>query len=145
MNWKYIAVDKLKDYGARKTGVVNLADEIRELEYRRRSIRSATGDGTPVQGGGSRREEMLLNTITLQDEMEENLLLTEGWIARVERGLAVLNAEERTILNRFYIYPEKGAAERLAMDLGIDVKTVYSRKDNALRKFTMAMCGIVES
>lgn len=145
MNWKYIAVDKLKDYGAKKTGAANLADEIRELEYRRRSIRSATGDGTPVQGGGSRREAMLLNAITLQDEMEENLLLTEGWISRVERGLAALNEEERTILSRFYIYPEKGAAERLAMDLGIDVKTVYHRKDNALRRFTLAMCGCMES
>lgn len=145
MNWKMIAVEKLKDYGAKKAGVQNLSEEIREVEQRRRSIRSATSDGTAVSGGGSRREDVMLNSIAHQDEMEENLLATEAWVKRVERGLTELSEDERVILNRFYIYPEKGAAERLAMDLGIDVKTVYHRKDKALRKFTLAMCGVVDS
>lgn len=145
LNWRTIAVDKLKDYRAKKIGSENLEDEIQELEYRRRSIRSATGDGTPVKGGGSGREDVLLSSIVLQDEKTEALSATNRWVERVERGLAVLTTEERTILDRFYILPEKGAAERLAMDLGVDVKTVYHRKDRALRKFTIAMCGCVDS
>lgn len=145
MNWRTIAVDKLKDYRVKIAGKGNLEDEISELESRRRGIRSATADGNPVRGGGSGREDMMLNSIALQDEKEEVLLMTDRWIERVERGLAELNSEERTILDRFYIHPEKGAAERLAMDLGVDVKTVYFRKDRALRKFTIAMCGCVDS
>lgn len=145
MNWKTIAVDKLKDYRAKKAGTENLTEEISELEHRRRSIRSATSVSSPVKGGGSGREDMMLNSIVLQDEKTESLSMTNRWIERVERGLEVLNSEEYTILDRFYIHPEKGAAERLAMDLGIDVKTVYFRKDRALRKFTIAMCGLVES
>ena len=145
MNWKIVATEKLKDYGAKKVSMDNLSDEIRELEYRRHAIRSATGDASPVQGGGSRREDMLLNSIVLQEELEENLLSAENWIGRVERGLRVLTEEERIILERFYIHPEKGAAERLSMDLGADIKTIYHRKDRALRKFTIAMCGCSES
>jgi len=145
MNWRIVAVDKLKDYGAKKASITNLSEEIRDLKYRRRAIRSATGDASPVQGGGSKREDMLLNTIVLQREMEENLISAEGWLKRVERGLAELTADERTILSRFYIHPEKGAADRLAMDMGVDVKTVYHRKDIALRKFAIAMCGCAES
>ena len=145
MDWKTIAKDKLYNYSAKKTSVANLTDEIRELEYRRRGIRSATSDGTPVAGGTNKREEMLLNTIASQEELKENLRDASRWVKRVERGLAELTEEENTILSRFYINPEKGAAERLAMDLGIDVKTVYWRKDRALRKFTMAMYGCVEN
>ena len=145
MDWTVIAKDKLKCYSAKKASIDNLRDEIKELEYRRRGIRAATGDGTAVQGGGSKREDMLLNSIALQDEMEENLLVVENWVKRVDKGLAVLSEEEKTILDRLYIHPERGAADRLASDLGIDVKTVYHRKDRALRKFTTAMCGCSES
>jgi hypothetical protein len=48
-------------------------------------------------------------------------------------------------LERFYIKPEKGAADRLASDLNLDVKTVYKRKDAALRHFTVSLYGGVES
>ena len=68
-----------------------------------------------------------------QKELEINLQGSQKWIKRVENGLSVLDEEERKILERFYIKPERGAAERLSMDLGIDVKTVYHRKDRALR------------
>lgn len=145
MDWTVVAKDKLYNYSAKKTSAVNLADEIRELEYRRRSIRSSSSDGAPMPGGTSKREDMLLNTMVRQEELKENLRTVSRWIKRVDRGLAELTEEEIVILTRFYIHPEKGAAERLALDLGIDVKTVYWRKDRALRKFTTAMCGCVEN
>lgn len=145
MNWKVIAIDKLKDYGAKKIGIQNMREEIQDLEVRRRGIRSASADRIAVHGGGDGKEYAMLNSMTLQSELEINLLCTRKWVTRVERGLAVLEEDERTLLEKFYIHPERGAAERLAMDLGIDVKTVYHRKDRALRKFTIAMCGCSES
>ena len=141
MNWVTVAKDRLCNYSTKKTSMVNLVDEIKELEYRRRSIRSSTSDGSPVAGGTNKREDMLVNTMVTEGEMKENLRIVSRWLRRVERGLAELTDEEKTILERFYIYPEKGAAERLATDLGIDVKTVYARKDRALAKFTIAMFG----
>lgn len=145
MNWKSVAIDKLKDYGAKQIGVQNMSEEIQELKVRRRGIRSASSDSIAVHGGGSGMEDALLNSIVLQKELEINLQGSQKWIKRVEKGLSVLDEEERKILERFYIKPERGAAERLSMDLGIDVKTVYHRKDRALRKFTIAMCGCSES
>lgn len=145
MNWKSVAIDKLKDYGAKQIGVQNMSEEIQELKVRRRGIRSASSDSIAVHGGGSGREDAMLNSIVLQKELEINLQGSQRWIKRVENGLSVLDEEERRILERFYIKPERGAAERLSMDLGVDVKTVYHRKDRALRKFTIAMCGCCES
>lgn len=141
MDFATIAKDKLYNYSAKKAGMLNLVDEIKELEYRRRSIRSATSDGPPVAGGTNKREAMLVNAMATEAELKENLRAVSRWVRRVERGLAELTDEERIILTRFFIHPEKGAAERLALDLGIDVKTVYARKDRALYKFTVAQFG----
>lgn len=145
MDWRNEAKEKLKIYSVKKVSVDNLSDEIRELQHRRRSIRSAASDGTPVSGGTNIREDMLLNTIVLQKELEENLRIVTRWVRTVEKALNELTDEERAILNRFFIYPEKGAAERLSLDLGIDPKTVYYRKDRALEKFTYALYGCIKN
>ena len=141
MDWTVLAKEKLKEYSLKKVSIENLTDEIKELQYRRRSIRSAISDGSPVAGGTNKREDMLLNTIVLQKELEENLRIVTRFVRGVENALDELSEEERTILERFFIHSEKGAAERLAMELGIDVKTVYHRKDRALNRFTKALYG----
>ena len=145
MDWRSEAIQKLKEYSAKKVSIENLTGEIRELQYRRRSIKSPSADGAPVAGGTNVREDMLLSTIVLQKELEENLRIVTRWVRKVEKALNELTDEEKTILSRFYIYAEKGAAERLSSDLGIDIKTVYWRKIQAIRKFTLALYGCLEN
>jgi len=41
--------------------------------------------------------------------------------------------------------PAKGNVERLCVELYTEQSTVYRRKDVALRKFTIAMYGCLES
>lgn len=144
MNWKYEAIDKLKQYEAKKQALNSIPMEIDRLELAMKSIRSATADGTPVSGGGSGREDMLLSNIVHREELERSLEQAQKWVDLVDAGLEILSEEERLVLDRFYINPEKGAADRLAGDLGIDVKTVYKRKDAALRKFTISLYGGTE-
>ena len=132
MNWKFEAVEKLRQYEAKKQSLKSIPEEVKRLESAMRSIRSATADGTPVAGGGSGREDRSLEQ-------------AQKWVALVEAGLEILSQDERLILERFYIRPEKGAADRLAGDLNLDVKTVYKRKDAALRHFTVSLYGGIES
>ena len=145
MNWKFEAVEKLRQYEAKKQSLKSIPEEIKRLESAMRSIRSATADGTPVSGGGSGREGMMLSNIVHREELERSLEQAQKWVALVEAGMEILSQEERLILERFYIQPEKGAADRLAGDLNLDVKTVYKRKDAALRHFTISLYGGVES
>ena len=42
MNWKYEAIDKLKQYGAKKQALRSIPVEISRLESAMKSIRSAT-------------------------------------------------------------------------------------------------------
>lgn len=145
MNWKFEAIEKLKQYTAKKHAVQSIPEEIKRLEAAMQSIRSGASDGIPVQGGGSKREDMYLSNIVQREELERSLDQARKWVAFVDAGLEILNEEERLVLDLFYIHPVKAAAERLAQELCIDVKTVYKRKDNSLRHFTVALYGGTET
>lgn len=74
MNWKHEAIEKLKEYEARVKSVKTIPNEIKRLELDALRIRSATGDGTPVRGGGSAREDMLLSNIVHREELERQAI-----------------------------------------------------------------------
>lgn len=144
MNWKFEAVEKLRQYEAKKQSLKSIPEEIKRLESAMCSIRSATADGAPVSGGGSGREDMMLSNIVHREELDRSLEQTRMWVDLVEAGLEILSQEERLILERFYIRPEKGNVDRLCSELGIEQSSVYRRRDKALRYFTIALYGCSE-
>ena len=144
MNWKFEAIDKLRQYEAKKQSLNSIPEEIHRLESAMRSIRSATADGTPVQGGGSGREDMMLSNIVYREELERALEQAKIWVALVDSGMDILSAEERLILDRFYVHPEKGNVDRLCGELCIEKSQVYAKKDSALRRFTICLYGCSE-
>lgn len=145
MNWKFEAMEKLKQYEAKKQSLQSIPQEIARLELAMKSIRSATADGTPVQGGGSGREDMLLSNIVHRQELERSLEQAKKWVKIVEGGLAVLGEDERLILDRFYINPAPGNVDKLCGELGIEQATVYRRREKALHHFTLSLYGCSES
>lgn len=145
MNWKYEAVDKLKGYEAKRTSMERAREEMRRLEDDMTRIRSATTDGTPVSGGTSTREDAMVNNITRREELKVAMREAAAWVKIVDGGLAVLDEEERHILDRFYIHRAKGNVERLCDELHLEKTRVYELKDKALRHFTLALYGVVET
>lgn len=145
MNWKYEAIEKLKGYEAHCNALKAIPAEIKRLELAATSIRSAITDGTPVSGGGSTREDVMLSNIVCREE--QNLLLEQAkrWVEIVDGGLAVLDGEERLVLERFYIHRAKGNVERLCDELHLEKSRVYELKDKALRHFTIALYGLTET
>ena len=145
MNWKFEAIEKLKEYTARKNAIMSIPEEIKRLEEDAQRIRAASTDATPVQGGGSTREDMLLSNIVHREELQRRLSDAQRWVDIVDGGLAVLSDEDRLVLDRFYIHQMRGNVERLRNELGLeDERSVYKRKDKALRRFTVALYGICE-
>lgn len=144
MNWKFEAIEKLKQYEAKKYSLKSIPVEIARLESAMQSIRSATADGTPVKGGGSGREDMMLSNIVHREELGRSLEQAQKWVALVDAGLEILSAEERLILDRFYINPAKGNVDRLCGELVIEKSQVYAKKDSALHHFTISLYGCSE-
>lgn len=144
--WKRKAIDRLSDYTAQKVALLNIPDEIARLESEATSIRSATADSTPVKGGSSRREDMLLSNIVNREEHKAMLERAQYAVRAVDRGLSVLSKEERHIIDVMYIFREKGADERLMDEFGLQERSsLYKRINKALHHFTIAMYGATES
>ena len=145
MNWKREAIDKLKNYEAHREALENIPKEIKRLESAYAGIRSATTDGTPVSGGGNTREDSMLSNIVHRDELKRRLKEARLWVAQVDKALAVLDDEERLVLDRFYIHRAKGNVGELCERLNVEQATVYRKRDSALRRLTIALYGVTET
>ena len=144
MNWKAEAKEKLRRYDAMRLATINIPQELERLRIDARSIRSARTDKTPVSGGGNRREEAMINNLIQRQELAWTLQQAKMWLQSTDRALSALTAEEKQILHRLYIYPEKGGLERLCKELDVESSSIYRRRDRALKHFTLAFYGIEE-
>ena len=145
MKWKQEAIEKLRRYNLLLSARVNIQEEIDRLESEACSIKSATADGTPVQGGGNKREERLLDNLMTREELQLQHKRNEREIRCIERGLAALTEDERNILRQMYIDQGRGAKERLMRELGLtDETSLYKKTKRILYRFTLAMYGYMD-
>lgn len=138
--WRMQAINELSELQAKYAALRNIPQQIVELETSRVSIKSSLADSSGARGGSS-REDALLNNLVMQQELEEALKSTKKDIERVDRALHSLTEDNQKILDYFFVSPRKGAVSMLAEELGIEEKTVYNRRNAALRMFTIAMYG----
>lgn len=139
--WRKQAESDLKIYEASKQALINIPDQIKELEEKLTSIRSQSADSVTVKGGGGSRDDAYLNNIVARDRLKANLEDSRRFVSRVSNALSILTEDEKELLRRFYMIPEKGAAYNMAAEKHVDHKTVYRWKDDALDRFTIAMYG----
>ena len=59
--------------------------------------------------------------------------------------MATMSAEEKRILEKMLIHPERGGALRLCEELDCEQSSIYRKRDRALHKFTIALYGTAES
>ena len=141
-NWKYDIKDDLARYGGQLVAVTTLPDELRRLELEYKSIKAASTDTTPVQGGGTVYEDRLLSNIARRDKTAASLSMAQIDIKRMETALACLNATERHIVDVMYIHHQRGATERLREELGFEnERSVQKVALKALRKLSYALYG----
>lgn len=143
MNWQKEAINDLKIYNARKDSIVAMKNKIEELEAKAERLGSSSNN-VPVQGGSSRNEDVLINCIVECDRLKANIETVRGWLESVERGLEDLTEEERKVLNGFYVNRTTRHIDRLCDELHFEKSRIYEIKDRALRKFTIAMYGILD-
>ncbi len=147
MDWRELAIDKLRNYEASREAIENIPKEIAEIRANMTSIRSAGAMAAPVvSSNGNGREDMYIRSLDRIKELEMYLEMAKHLVGYVDRGLSILNREDRLVLEKLYIHHIKYATEQLCDDLGVmDARTVYKRRDFALRIFTIALYGCVES
>ncbi len=144
MNWKTEAIEKLRRYDAMRQAVQNIPLEMERLKLAAVSLRGASTDKTPVKGGGNRQEEALLSNLVHRQELSWSLEQAKCWVAVTEGALSTLTPEEKLVLHRLYICPQRGAVDRLCGELGVEQSSVYRKRDKALHHFTVSLYGFPE-
>ena len=141
MDWKNEAIEKLCNFEAMKSAVENLQQEILRLELEHTAIKAAD-PGQVSRSAGGRSEDRLLTNIVKRQELNNRLAQAKNWVEQVTRALSALTYEERLIMDKCYIKPEKCAVDNLCYDLQIEKSSVYRKRDKALLMFTTALYGI---
>ena len=145
MNWKNEAVNKLREYNSKRQALINLEEKIKMKESEITAIRSASFSQAPSHGTNENTaQDRLISSIAEKDELKLNLAIVRRQIAAIDRGLAALDEEQRTVLDLFFINRQQGYIGMLCDMLNVEVASVYRKKDEALRKFTVIMYGIIE-
>lgn len=142
--WKLNAITDLRDYPYIVQSLQSIPAQIKELEAALVTQRSVQYDKTPVQGGISGAEDRILNNIDRRERLKINLSVATAKVERIENGLNALTATERKVLDAFYINRISGHMRRLCADLNYEERNIYKIKDTALRKFTLAMFGLMD-
>ena len=149
MDWKQEAAEKLLQYEVRRQSLENIPAEIRRLEQDYSALRASTPDFVPdyllTHDKGSRREDAMLTNIVRREELARQLESARAWVALVDKGLAVLDERDRLVLDKFFLHKQKRACEELCDLLDRERAQVYRLRDKALKRFTLALYGGVES
>lgn len=138
-------MEKLRRYDIMRQAMRNIPEEIARLKAESTALRKASTDAVHVKGGGGRREDALINNLVQQQELEQTLRQVRQWLNVADRGLLALDTDERLIVQHLYLYPQKGAIERLCSELGLEQSSVYRKRDQALHRFTAAIYGFPET
>lgn len=143
MNWKEEAKRELRNYAALKESIPNLKERIAGIRARKTAIKSS-GDSTPVQGGGNKFEDRMLDLIVEEERLRYTLQASRIRLGLIERGLSVLTETERAVLLEFSDNRPSEAVELLRDRTGYERAQIYRIYDHALYRFTLAEYGIPE-
>lgn len=144
MKWKECAITDLRKYSRMKDSLKNISERIHVLELRFQSVKGASTDTTPVEGGESHMEDAMLDNIVERDRLKVLYQADLRMVRLVERGLTPLSNEEQYVLDMFYINRTENYIEKLMSALKYEKSQIYRIKDDAIYKFTISMYGIEE-
>lgn len=144
MDYIIAAIADLREYKAQLASIQNLKDAIAECQAGIDQLHTTQYDKTPVMGGESGYEERILTNMDKIKRLNGNLSIARSKAARVDRGMAALDDEERIVLERMYVNSEREAIRRLCEDLNCEIAQVYRIRRRALNRFTRAMYGILD-
>ena len=93
----------------------------------------------------SLEKKLANNHAARRNELELYLEETKLWLRVMNRALSALTEDEFLVLYRMYINRERNSIDRLCDELGLsDRRSVYKRRDRALRHLTIMLYGVTE-
>lgn len=129
ITYRDLMIRDLSQLNRWRFSVQQAAEELKTLDAEFTALKATSFDKIPG-GGGNTQEEKLITVIAKKDQRSAELKLNRRRIADMERMLAQLSKEERSIIERMVVNGEK--ADSVAHFLGYETRHVYRKRDAAL-------------
>ena len=141
MNWKQEAIDHLQKYDAMLQAMENIPTELSRLKLLSQGMGGAKADSVKVKRTSAPADDRMINNFVKRQELERAYKNAKLWVTTIERALSVLDPDEKQILLRMYMDPQRGAVGDLCALLWVEQSSVYRKRDSALYRFTLALYG----
>lgn len=143
MNWKKEAENELRQYADLCTSLVNIRERMESVEAAMTAIKGSSSS-VPVQGGGNRYEDNLLDLLVEKDRLKNLYRVNRQRQSIIKRGLDALSDTESKVLNRFYIQNMKysAAIDCLREEIGYEERQINRIRSTALYHYTIAEFGL---
>lgn len=144
MKWEKEMESKLKEYPYKKNALTEIKNRINFIRDTIYSLKPM-GNTDPVQGGGSKQEDYLLNRIVEKNELEKTYKDLLYDVRFVDRALKCLNDKEKEVIELYYLNTVRLKIETICDRMGYEKSSVYRIKDDALKKMVIFMYGRIIS
>ena len=145
MNWKKEAENELRQYADLCTSLINIRERMESVDAAMTAIKGSSSS-VPVQGGGNRYEDNLLDLFVEKDRLKALYRVNRQRQKIIKRGLDALDENESKVINRFYIQNMKysAAVDCLREEIGYEERQINRIRNNALYHYTVAEFGLPE-
>ncbi len=143
MNWKKEAENELRQYADLCTSIINIRERMESVNAAMTAIKCSSSS-VPVQGGGNRYEDKMLDLIVEKDRLKALYRVNRQRQKVIKRGLDALSDTETKVINRFYILNMKysEAVNCLRVEIGYEERQINRIRSNALYHYTIAEFGL---
>ncbi len=136
MDWKACAADDLRRYRYLKLGILNSREKLAAMEKKSKSSKAS------IKKALLSADDEDLDILVEYERLKQNVKMSELLAKLIERGLASLSEEEKTVLDKCFINGGKRNLTSLTQTLGYEQRSLYRLRDRALKKFTLSMYGV---
>ena len=144
MDYRKSMIDELSKHRQRVCGLKNLKEKIIAAESELRAIKSADPSKVSVRGGGNADADKRIALIVERDNYKRNYAIIKRAVDVLDAGLATLSEQEKKTLELFYMDRPHDHIGAVCEIWQCEQAEAYRKKDEALRKLTIACYGITE-
>lgn len=141
MNWEKEVINRLKKYSYRVEAVKNLKAKIEYLDSKLTSVKSIRIDKYPIQGGGCKQEDILINNLVEKDLLIRNLNYCQREIDELDKAFDILTKTEYEVIQRLYLQSYKINIKIICEEMGYSKSNIYNISHVAAKKLALYLYG----
>lgn len=133
-------IERLERMEANRVALDILQEQLKEMEATTDGLRAQKLDSIKVSGSPD-TESALAAALDKRAKLAAQIRTITTELSIMNKALQTLSADERIVLDLFYIHRRKDHVGELKLRLGYETSTIYRIKDAALQRLSERLHG----